>query len=236
MFCSCGARSATRGSMAEVHPFRALRYDTNRVKLADVLTQPYDKITPLMQERYYATSPDNLIAIEKGKSFPDDTSENNVYTRAAQKINEWMAQRILAQDQAPCMYVYSQEYMVPSTHTRKVRIGVSALGRLEDYEAKIVFPHERTLSAPKADRIELLRHTHVQTGQLFMLYDDPAKQVDSLLEDAMNKSKPSELRDEYDVLHRLWPVSDAAIVKRIQAAMADKKLVIDDGHHRYETA
>src|SRR6202046_1612828 len=236
MFCSCGARSATRGSMAEVHPFRALRYDTNRVKLADVLTQPYDKITPLMQERYYATSPYNLIAIEKGKSFPDDTSENNVYTRAAQKINEWMAQRSLAQDQGLCMYVYSQEYMVPSTHTRKVRIGFIALGRLEDYEAKIVFPHERTLSAPKADRIELLRHTHVQTGQLFMLYDDAPRQIDTYLEETARTPTPLELHDEFEVTHRLWPVTDAAFIRRIQAAMADKKIIIADGHHRYETA
>ena len=163
--------------MAEAHPFRALRYDTNRVKLVDVLTQPYDKITPLMQERYYAASPYNLIAIEKGKSLPDDSGENNVYTRAGGKIKEWMAQGVLAQDQAPSMYVYSQEYLVPGTHTRKVRIGFIALGRLEDYDAKVVFPHERTLSAPKADRIELLRHTHVQTGQLFMLYDDAPRQM-----------------------------------------------------------
>src|SRR6202047_1310553 len=104
MFCFCGACSATRGSMAEVHPFRALRYDTNRVKLGDVLTQPYDKITPVMQERYYAASPYNLIAIEKGKSLPGDSGENNVYTRAGGKIKEWIAQGVLAQDQAPSMY------------------------------------------------------------------------------------------------------------------------------------
>jgi uncharacterized protein (DUF1015 family) len=168
--------------MAEIHPFRALRYDTNRVKLGDVVTQPYDKITAAMQERYYATSPYNLIAIEKGVSHADDSSENNVYTRAGKKIKEWIAQGILTQDPEPAMYVYSQEYLVPGTHTRKVRIGFVALGRLEDYDARIVFPHERTLSAPKADRIELLRHTHVQTGQLFMLYDDAPRQIDVYLE------------------------------------------------------
>src|SRR5271155_1051444 len=236
MFGSCGARSATRGSMAEVHPFRALRYDTNRVKLGDVLTQPYDKITPLMQERYYAASPYNLIAIEKGKSLPEDSGENNVYTRAGEKIKEWIAQGILAQDQAPAIYVYSQEYLVPGTHTRRVRIGFIALGRLEDYDAKIVFPHERTLSAPKADRIELLRHTNVQTGQLFMLYDDAPRQIDTYLEETARTPTPLELHDEFDVTHRLWPVTDGAFIRRIQAAMADKKIIIADGHHRYETA
>jgi uncharacterized protein (DUF1015 family) len=222
--------------MAEVHPFRALRYDTNRVKLGDVLTQPYDKITPSMQERYYAASPYNLIAIEKGKSLPEDSGENNGYTRAGEKIKEWMAQGILAQDQAPAIYVYSQEYLVPGTHTRRVRIGFIALGRLEDYDAKIVFPHERTLSAPKADRIELLRHTHVQTGQLFMLYDDASRQIDTYLEETARTPTPLELRDEFEVTHRLWPVADGAFIRRIQAAMADKKIIIADGHHRYETA
>jgi uncharacterized protein (DUF1015 family) len=222
--------------MAEVHPFRALRYNTNRVKLGDVLTQPYDKITPPMQERYYAASPYNLIAVEKGKSLPGDSAENNVYTRAGEKIKEWMTQGILAQDQAPAIYIYSQEYLVPGTHTRKVRIGFIALGRLEDYDAKIVFPHERTLSAPKADRIELLRHTHVQTGQLFMLYDDAPRQIDAYLEETARTPTPLELHDEFDVTHRLWPVTDGAFIRRIQAAMADKKLIIADGHHRYETA
>ena len=158
--------------MAEIQPFRAFRYDTDRVPLDKVLTQPYDKITPAMQEKYYAESPYNLIAIEKGRSGVEDTPENNVYARAGQKIQQWIGEKILVQDAAPNIYVYAQEYFVPGTHTRKTRIGFIALGRLEDYSAHVVFPHERTLSGPKADRIELLRATHAQTGQLFMLYND----------------------------------------------------------------
>lgn len=222
--------------MAEIDPFRALRYDTSRVKLAEVLTQPYDKITPAMQQRYYAASPYNLIAIEKGAALPGDSPQNNVYTRAAQKVEEWIAAKILVQEPGASMYVYSQEYMVPGTHTRKVRIGFIALGRVEDYDAKIVFRHERTLSGPKADRIELLRQTKAQTGQLFMLYDDPARKIDSLLEETARASAPIEMRDEFEVVHRLWPVPDGAFHRRIQTAMAEKKLIIADGHHRYETA
>jgi len=222
--------------MAEIHPFRAVRYETNKVKLDEVLTQPYDKITPAMQDRYYTASPYNLIAIEKGKTFPDDSAENNVYTRAERKVNEWIAQKILIQDQNPSIYVYSQEYMVPGMSTRKVRIGCIAVGRLEDYSAQIVFPHERTLTAPKADRMELLRRTHVQTGQLFMLYDDRARTVDAYLEEIARTPTQLELRDEFGVTHRLWPVDDAVFIRRIQGAMADKKIIIADGHHRYETA
>jgi len=222
--------------MADIQPFRAYRYDTNRVALKDVLTQPYDKISPEMQERYYAASPCNLITIEKGRVLPGDADGNNVYTRAAKKVDEWIAEKVLAQDATPSIYIYSQEFLVPGTHTRRVRIGFIALGRVEDYDAHVVFRHERTLSAPKADRIELLRRTRVQTGQLFLLYDDPSRLIDNLLEETARKSAPLELTDEYGVIHRLWPVADPAFVRRIQSAMQDKKLVIADGHHRYETA
>jgi uncharacterized protein (DUF1015 family) len=222
--------------MAEIQPFRAYRYDTNRVALKDVLTQPYDKITPAMQDACYAASPYNLIAIEKGRVLPGDAPGNNVYTRAASKIDEWIAAKILGQDAAPNIYVYSQEFFVPGTQTRRTRIGFIALARVEDYDAQVVFRHEHTLSGPKADRIELLRHTRAQTGQLFFLYDDRARQIDSWLEQIARTSALNELSDEFGVTHRLWPVSDPAFAKRIQVAMLEKKLVIADGHHRYETA
>jgi uncharacterized protein (DUF1015 family) len=222
--------------MAEIHPFRAFRYDTNRVSLDQVLTQPYDKITPPMQERYYAASPYNLIAVEKGKVLPGDSPTNNVYTRAAQKMEEWIAQKILVQDAAPGIYVYAQEYLVPGMQTRKVRTGFIALGRIEDYEAQVVFRHERTHSAPKADRIELLRHTHAQTGQLFMLYDDASRKIETWLDEISRRSAPLELHDEFGVTHRLWPATDAAFLRNIQKEMSARKLVIADGHHRYETA
>jgi uncharacterized protein (DUF1015 family) len=222
--------------MADIHAFRAYRYDANRVALEDVLTQPYDKITPAMQERYYTQSPYNLIAIEKGRTLPGDTPENNVYTRAAGKVEDWIAEKILVRDVAPGIYIYTQTFQVPGTHTTRSRTGFIALGRVEDYDAHVVFRHERTLSAPKADRIELLRRTRTQTGQLFMLYDDPARAIDALLEDAASKNTPLELRDDLGVTHRLWPVSDAAFIERIQNVMREKKLVIADGHHRYETA
>ncbi len=222
--------------MAEIQPFRAFRYDTNRVALADVLTQPYDKINAAMQDRYYAASPYNLIAVEKGRSFPGDTADNNVYTRAAQKLQDWIGEKILVQDAAPNLYYYSQEFSLPGSHSMRVRSGFIALCRVEDYNAHVVFRHERTLSAPKADRIELLRHTHTQTGQLFLLYDDPGRKIDNWLEQVTHKCAPLELKDEYGVTHRLWPVAEEAILRRVQQEMAKQKLIIADGHHRYETA
>lgn len=222
--------------MAEIQPFRAFRFDPTRVPLRDVLTQPYDKITPEMQERYYAASPYNLIAIEKGRVSATDSAEESVYTRAARKFREWIGEKVLVQDDQPSIYIYSQEFIVPGSKTRRTRVGFIALVRLQDYDDRVVFRHERTLSAPKADRIELLRQMRAQTGQLFLLYDDPALQIDGLLEQAAQAATPLEMTDEYGVVHRIWPVSDPAFIDRIRATMAPQKLIIADGHHRYETA
>ncbi|MHB8526833.1 MAG: DUF1015 domain-containing protein [Candidatus Acidiferrales bacterium] len=222
--------------MAEIFPFCAVRYDARRAPLESVLTQPYDKITPEMQERYAAASPYSLISVEKGKSAPSDSAENNLYTRASRKLEDWIAEGVLVQDSDPAIYAYFQDYKIRGGAQRLVRRGFIALGRLADYEEGVVYRHERTLTAPKADRLELLRRTRAQTGQLFMLYDDPARRVDALLEEAAKETPVAEVRDEYDVVHRLWAITDAAKMQKIVAAMADKKLIIADGHHRYETA
>ncbi len=222
--------------MAEIFPFAAYRYNTQKVAPENVLTQPYDKINAEMQQRYYEASPANLIAVEKGKSFPDDTPENNVYTRAAQKLEEWISQGILVRDSAPSIYVYSQEFVVPEVRARRIRQGFIALSRLVDYSERIVFRHEHTMAGPKADRLELLRKTRAQTGQLFMLYEDPSGRVDEIVAHITHSPAALELRDEYEVVHRLWPVSDPATTARFVAAMTSKKLIIADGHHRYETA
>ncbi len=222
--------------MAEIFPFQAYRYNPARADLASVLTQPYDKITPAMQERYYSLSPYNLIAVEKGKPAAGDTPQNNVYTRAARALQDWIEQGVLVRDPSPAIYVYFQEYGAPQTRERKVRKGFIALGRVVDYEAGVVFRHERTMAAPKADRLELLRHMRAHTGQLFMLYPDPERRVDGLLEQVSRVPAPLEVRDEYGVRHQLWPVVDPEAVERFRIEMTGKKLVIADGHHRYETA
>lgn len=222
--------------MAEIRPFRAFRYNPARVDWSKVLTQPYDKITPEMQERYYQLDPHNLIVVEKGKSFPGDAPPNDVYGRAAAKLNEWIAAGILVQDPKPCFYAYTQDFHLPGSKTRRTRRGLIALGRLEDYSTGVVFRHEQTLTAPKADRLELLRRTRAQTGQLFLLYSDPGRTIDARLAEVAQAPPACELRDEYDVLHRLWLIDDPELISEFQQAMASRQLVIADGHHRYETA
>ena len=222
--------------MAEIFPFPAYRYNLDRVKLAEVATQPYDKITPAMQQRYAQVSPYNLIAAEKGLAAPDDSPSSNVYTRAETALKTWIAENILVRDARPGIYVYFQEYTVPGGTERRTRKGFIALGRVEDYSTGVVYRHEQTLSGPKVDRLELLRHTRTHTGQLFMLYKDEERTIDAQLDEIASGSAPAEAKDEYGVVHRLWPVFDLNEIAKIERAMAPRKLVIADGHHRYETA
>jgi uncharacterized protein (DUF1015 family) len=222
--------------MAQVFPFRALRFNPHLAPLDRVLTQPYDKITPERQAEYYEMHPQNLIAVEKGRSLAQDGPQDNIYTRAAAKVEEWIRASVLQQDSWPSFYAYSQEFAVPGTNENLTRRGFIGVGQLEDYASGIVFRHEHTLSGPKADRLELLRHTRAHTGQLFMLYSDPQRRVDQVIAESERSQPTSELTDEYGVTHRLWIISSAERVRAVQEAMADRTLVIADGHHRYETA
>lgn len=219
--------------MAHIQPFRALRYNPDQVALAQVVTQPYDKITPEMQQRYYCSSAYNLVRIILGQREEADDNRQNVYSRAARDFQDWRQKGILRQDFKPSIYVYSQAFCAPGSSNLVERRGFIALGHLEDYSAEVVFRHEQTLSKPKADRLNLLRATRAHFGQLFMLYEDTGE-IESLLAPKVNPD--IEVSDEYRVAHRVWQISDGQVIEAVQAAMKDKKLIIADGHHRYETA
>jgi uncharacterized protein (DUF1015 family) len=227
--------------MAIITPFRAWRYNPEQVPVQQVVTQPYDKITPAMQERYYQASPYNLVRIILGKCLPGDGTTENVYTRAAAVFQNWRQTGVLRQDPAPSIYRYSQTFKlppgVPGAGQQAERRSFIALGRIESYSAGVIFRHEQTLAKPKADRLDLLRATRAHFGQIFMLYSGDGK-VDGLLDAAVasNPSPDIEVTDEYDVVHRVWRISDTAVIASMHKQMRDRKLIIADGHHRYETA
>lgn len=219
--------------MAEIFPFPALRYNPERVNLGDVLTQPYDKITPQMQERYYQLSPYNLVRIILGRPEGEETAATNRYTRAAEHLKTWRKRGVFTQD-PPSIYAYSQIFSVPGNTQKLERSGFIAAGRVYDYAENVVYRHEQTLAKPKSDRLNLLRATHAHCGQIFVLYSDPAQTIDSLLFGEQREWQ--EVSDEFGVLHRLRRVDDPATLNIVTTEMADRKLIIADGHHRYETA
>jgi uncharacterized protein (DUF1015 family) len=222
--------------LARIYPFQPYRYSPQAGRPENLLTQPYDKISPAMRSRYLSLSPYNLVRVILGENSPSDNDRDNVYTRASAHLKGWIEGGILERESSPSVYAYFQKFAMPDTGQAVERKGFIGLGAVEDYSAGVVHRHEQTLSGPKKDRLELLRHTRAHFGQLFMLYPDPELAIDKLL-DAAAAGKPlTEVKDEYDAIHRLWRISDPAVIQRIQELMADKKLLIADGHHRYETA
>ena len=223
-------------AMANVRPFRGLRYNPGKVSIEKVVTQPYDKVSREMQERYYAMDPYNIVRVILGKNHEGDSPENNVYTRASATLRDWRASGVIEPMPASSFIVYFQRFVIPGTTEERIRKGFIGLGRLEDYANKIVYPHERTLAGPKQDRLQLLRHTRTHFEQIFMLYDDEEQRIDALLDATARSAPTTEVTDEYGVSHMLWYLDAQDPLKQIHEALRDKKLIIADGHHRYETA
>src|ERR1035437_146832 len=188
---------STTFRMAHIYPFRAWHYNPATVRLDDVVTQPYDKISPAMQQAYYQRSPYNLVRIILGlpELFDAERGES-VYTRAARDLRAWQQQGVLTQEKDPCVFAYSQRFKVPGTEIVKERRGFIALGKLHEYAERVVFRHEQTLSKPKSDRLNLLKATLAHFGQIFMLYSDPAGSVEKILYEG-NGLADAEITYEY---------------------------------------
>jgi uncharacterized protein (DUF1015 family) len=222
--------------MAKIFPFQPYRYAQSAGPLEALVTQPYDKITPEMRARYLKLSPYNLVRVILGERLDSDSATANAYTRAAAYLEDWIARGVLAKDAEPAFFAYFQEFSVPDTGERLVRKGFIGLGAVEDYSEGVVYRHEQTLSGPKKDRLELLRHTRAHAGQLFMVYSDPAGEIDRILDEVAAGAPVATVTDEYQAVHRLWKIADPDRIAAITRAVAAKKLLIADGHHRYETA
>jgi uncharacterized protein (DUF1015 family) len=224
--------------MADIQPFRGVLYNTQRVKPAEVLTQPYDKITAEMRERYLKLSPYNLVRIELGKEEAGDSETTNKYTRARDLYQAWLRDGILRRAAKPALYYLEQDFKAPDGSGTRTRKALIARVRLHRWDEGVVLPHEHTLSKPKADRIALLRACRSQQGQIFMLYPKGAVSLNELLGQAAGRQSGPALEavDDYGVVNKLWEISDAATLAAAQETLRPLKFYIADGHHRYETA
>jgi len=220
--------------MPDIRPFRGIRYDMAQVgALSDVVAPPYDVIDAPLQDRLYDASPYNIIRLELNREQPDDSPESNRYTRAARFLKEWLRGGVLRQDSQPAYYIYHQAFEVEGqTYTRK---GFLARVRLEAFGEGKIYPHEQTLSGPKADRLALFNATKYNLSPIFGLYPDPDNQVIRAAEAGIRDRTPLEATDHLGVLNRLWEVHDPAVQTALQGMMGSRPVFIADGHHRYET-
>ncbi|MBM3329571.1 MAG: DUF1015 domain-containing protein [Calditrichaeota bacterium] len=221
--------------MAKIASFRGYRFNPSTVgDLAKVVTQPYDKIDDALRDDYMQRSDHNIIRITKNPPRPDDTFADNVYTRAGQVWEQWIEERVLIREGGPALYPYHQEFTVEGqTYVRK---GLIALVDIDD-EKSAVRAHEQTLSGPKADRLKLMRATEANDDLIFMLYDDPQRQILEWLEPETAWASPvAQVTDDFGAVHKLYRVTRPSLIADINDFLAGKELFIADGHHRYETA
>lgn len=229
--------------MVRVKPFRAYRFDKLKVgRLENVVAPPYDIIKGAKIDELQGLSKYNMAWITKNKQRDDDTEENNQYTRARDHFNQWIAERALKQDNKESFYIYGQDFEINGKSL--FRFGFIGLMELQDFAKKAsksgqftgVLQHEETLPKDIIDRLSLCRSAMAQFGQIFVIYPDPKGTVDAILKKNMKKIPEADVTDSDGVRHRIWIIDDKDDVSSISKNMADKYVIIADGHHRYKTA
>lgn len=213
--------------MVDIRPFRAIRYTRKAGDPKNLITQPYDKINLALQREYYKKSAYNYCRL----ILP---MEDNKYEIAQRRIQKWLSEGILSKDEEPAVFISRQDFKLSGRKCS--RIGLIAALRLHTYCENIVFPHEVTYPQPKADRLNMLRAVQKDLEPVFLIYSDPERRTINFFTE-ITKTKPAmEINDSFGVKHTLWMVADIQKLRMIRNAMADKMLVITDGHHRYESA
>jgi uncharacterized protein (DUF1015 family) len=221
--------------VAEIQPFRALRYNHKLLdSMEQVIAPPYDVLSDDEQLSLYQFSKYNIIRLEYGKTYPDDNAGYNRYSRAAQTLSSWLADGVLQVEEQKKFYLYEQSFQYGEI--QYCRRGIMAALKLEQYGGGKVLPHEQTFSAPKADRLELLKQTRTNISPIFTLFPDPEAYL-TKLQSEISKSEPLfELEDRSGQKHRIISIDNPALQEDIIQFMKPKTLLIADGHHRYETA
>jgi uncharacterized protein (DUF1015 family) len=219
--------------VAEICPFRALRYDPAKVELERVLAPVYDVVTPEERVRFYERDPHNAIRLELTKHVAEEASTD--YAEVARTLAAWRREGVLRVDPSPACYALRQRFTAPDGRSA-ARTGFFCALKLEDYATRVVRPHERTLAGPKADRLKILRASRTNLSAVFLLYEDPDGKLDALLEQALAAGDPQRARDAGGVAQELIAIAEPTAIAELQHFLAARPLVIADGHHRYETA
>lgn len=216
--------------MVEVRPFRGVLYNKRKVEdIRLVLTPPYDVISEDERKVYQGNSPHNIIRL----ILPAGGIER--YRNAAGLMEKWLRGGILVQDKKPAFYLYEEEFYLEDGEIRR-RLGFIASVRIEDYDKKVILPHENTLSKPTEDRLSLMKATKANLEPIFAIYDDPKNTVRTVLETEGKRAPIFEFKDDYEIKHKLWSITDHNSIKKIQQALSKRNVYIADGHHRYQAS
>jgi uncharacterized protein (DUF1015 family) len=211
----------------ELRPFRSIRFSPRVLKargLSSVFAPPYDQISPLGQERFYAAAPENIVRVTFRKR-----DEADVYAGAAKQLSDWLADGTLEKERRPALWIYRQTFT--DSGRTVVRDALVGLVRLAEYEAGVVRPHERTLAKPKEDRLALLGALKADLELVFLMTRAPlSAALGTRRTPALSATDPDGVR------HDAFRISDYAAHVELQGLVKNAEAIIADGHHRYETA
>lgn len=221
--------------MAIITPFRGLRYNQEAIgDLGLVVAPPYDVIDGAGRDSYYNRHPFNVIRLIMNRSKKSDADENAPYERASQFLRRWLDQRIIVQDQQPCLYLYRQRYLMEGSYRECT--GIAARVRVEDFSDGSIKPHEDIMPKPLADRMKLLQFTGTNLSMVQALYSDPAEKLKVPIMEEMERFPLAQFQTGDGVAHDLWGVADERFIGKLATYFKEKTLYIADGHHRYQTA
>jgi len=220
--------------MVEVRPFKGITYNKEKIQTLDkVMSPPYDIISEKMQEKLYNNDPYNFVRLILGKIFSEDSDSNNRYTRAKKSFEDWIQQSILIQSDKEAIYPYRIEYMLKGE--KRAMNGFFILLKL-DRDYKLVKAHEKTLSKPKADRLNLMRACQANLEPIQLLYIDEKDRLQQAIQDNLSEKPLIDVKG-YDTFHHsIWKIDDKRLIKQIKETLDEQVLFIADGHHRYQTA
>jgi uncharacterized protein (DUF1015 family) len=231
--------------MAAILPFRGVGYNPRKIEdFSKVVAPPYDVISPQEQEALYQQHPWNVVRLILNKETPQDHSGDNRYTRSAALYSAWQKEEILIRAPRPRFYFLQEEFspsILPAGQTsasgKIVRQGFIGIICLEEYGARVVLPHEKTQTKPRADRLALMDACRANFSQIYSLYADEEKAMAPIYEKVFSSGPPAfEATDGEGIRRKLRMVDDPAILRQVQEIMRPKQIYIADGHHRYETA
>jgi uncharacterized protein (DUF1015 family) len=211
-----------------IEPFRGLFFDPRRCgDLASVVAPPYDLIDAQRQEQLYQRSPWNVVRLELGR-------EADRYGAAAAVLAQWTREGILRRAPVPAIHLYTQKFDFEGRSYS--RSGLIVTLRLEEFAPGRILPHERTFAAAKQDRLQLMIAAQVNTSSIFGLYPGRCPELRQLKDMVAQRPPDCAVGDDLGIVNEMRAISDAREIATVQRELADKRLLIADGHHRYETA
>jgi uncharacterized protein (DUF1015 family) len=215
--------------LARIVPFSAVHYNTSRFgqDLTRFVAPPYDVIDQGMEKRLKEDRL-NITHITLG-------NENDAYQLSARRLDRWLDDEVFVRDPERAFYIYEQTFQSPDG-TPRVRSGIVGLVQLEDLSKGGILPHEMTIQKHRSDRLELMTATKGDLEQIFMLYDDPTGEIEGILQGSRKREELLRFVDTDGVHHRIIKMSDAETVSRVSSILEKARLLIADGHHRYEVS